>query len=83
MKGSKKSESQWINTVLKSGTLNDKFSAYVILLQENPVHNLPVLETLIDFVSLKSRSHVSDNLLEKHPVMKWVVVGEVERLLYR
>jgi len=55
MKGSKKSETQWINTVLKSGTLNDKFSAYVILLQENPVHNLPVLETLIDFVSLKSR----------------------------
>ena len=78
MKGSKKSESQWINTVLKSGTLNDKFSAHVILLQENSV-----LETLIDFVSLKSRSHVSDNLLEKHPVMKWVVVGEVERLLYR
>jgi len=55
MKGSKKSETQWINTVLKSGTLNDKFSAYVILLQENPIHNLPILETLIDFVSLKSR----------------------------
>merc|ERR1712106_234354 len=49
------SETQWINTVLKSGTLNDKFSAYVILLQENPIHNLPILETLIDFVSLKSR----------------------------
>jgi len=55
MKGSKKSETQWINTVLKSGTLNDKFSAYVVLLQENPVHNLSALETLIDFVSLKSR----------------------------
>ena len=55
MKGSKKSETQWINTVLKSGTLNDKFSAYVILLQENPIHNLPILETLVDFVSLKSR----------------------------
>ena len=55
MKGSKKSETQWINTVLKSGTLNDKFSAYVVLLQENPIHNLSALETLIDFVSLKSR----------------------------
>jgi len=55
MKGSKKSETKWINTVLKSGTLNDKFSAYVILLQESPIHNLSILETLVDFVSLKSR----------------------------
>jgi len=55
MKGSKKSETQWINTVLKSGTLNDKFSAYVILIQESPINNMHILETLIDFVSLKSR----------------------------
>ena len=54
-KGSKKSETQWIKTVLKSGTLNDKFSAYVILLQDSPIHNIGVLETFIDFVSLKSR----------------------------
>ena len=54
-KGSKKSETQWIKTVLKSGTLNDKFSAYVILLQDSPIHNIGVLETFIDFISLKSR----------------------------
>lgn len=54
-KGSKKSETQWINTVLKSGTLNDKMSAYVVLLQDSPIHNLAVLETLISMVSLKSR----------------------------
>merc|ERR1719516_743565 len=27
--------------------------------------------------------YLLSQLLEKHPVMKWVVVGEVERLLYR
>ena len=54
-KGSKKSEAAWIQTVLKSGTLNDKFSAYVLLLQDSPVHNISVLETLIEFVNLKSR----------------------------
>jgi len=54
-KGAKKSETQWINTVLKSGTLNDKMSAYVVLLQDSPIHNLSVLETLISLVSLKSR----------------------------
>ena len=54
-KGSKRSETQWIQTVLKSGTLNDKFSAYVLLLQDSPIHNVSVLETFIDFVSLKSR----------------------------
>ena len=54
-KGAKKSESQWIQTVLKSGTLNDKFSAYVLLIQDSPVHNISALETLIDFVNLKSR----------------------------
>jgi len=55
MKGSKKSETQWMNTVLKSGTLNDKFSTYVLKIQESPVHNLSALETMIDYVSLKSR----------------------------
>jgi len=54
-KGAKKSETQWINTVLKSGTLNDKMSAYVVLLQDSPIHNLSVLDTLIALVSLKSR----------------------------
>jgi len=54
-KGSKKSETQWINTVLKSGTLNDKMSAYIVLIQDSPVHNLPILETLVSMVSLKSR----------------------------
>ena len=49
------SEKAWINMVLKSGTLPDKMSAYNVLLQEDPVHNLPSLESLVNMVSLKSR----------------------------
>ena len=48
-------EKQWLNTVLKSGVLTDKISAYSVLLQENPVQNLASLENLINLVSLKSR----------------------------
>ena len=42
-------------TVLKSGTLSDKISAYSVLLQEHPVANLGSLDNLIDMISLKSR----------------------------
>ena len=35
----KNSEKQWLKTVLKSGTLTDKISAYSVLLQENAVAN--------------------------------------------
>lgn len=48
-------EKQWLNTVLKSGVLTDKISAYSVLLQENPVQNLTALDTLISLISLKSR----------------------------
>ena len=52
-KGSKKSETKWMDTVLRSGTLSDKFSAMVVRLQESPVHHIALLEALIDYVSLK------------------------------
>ena len=48
-------EKQWLNTVLKSGVLTDKISAYSVLLQENPVQNLSSLDNLISHISLKSR----------------------------
>ena len=51
----KNSEKQWLKTVLKSGTLTDKISAYSVLLQENAVANLASLEQLISMISLKSR----------------------------
>ena len=43
----KDSEKQWLNTVIKSGTLTDKISAYNVLLQESAVQNLQALEALI------------------------------------
>ena len=48
-------EKQWLNTVLKSGTLTDKISAYTVHLQESPVQNLSSLDQLIGMISLKSR----------------------------
>jgi ribosome biogenesis protein MAK21 len=53
--GVDKAESAWISTVLKSGTLTDKMSAYVVLVQSSPIHNLTILEQLIGYVTLKSR----------------------------
>ena len=53
--GADKSETAWISTVLKSGTLTDKMSAYVVLVQSSPIHNLPILQQLVNYVSLKSR----------------------------
>ncbi len=49
------SDMAYLQTVLKSGTLSDKVSAHVVLLQESPVHNLAALEALVAMVSLKSR----------------------------
>ena len=45
----------YLETVLKSGALGDKISAHAVLLQTSPVQNLASLETLVGFVSLKSR----------------------------
>ena len=55
MKGARKSERQWLETVLKSGTMTDKMSAYLVVMQESPLHHGSVLDTLISLVSLKSR----------------------------
>ena len=49
------SEKAWIDMVLKSGTLPDKMSAFTVLLQDDPIHNLPSLESLVNMVNLKSR----------------------------
>ncbi len=52
---SSSSEMAYIDTVLKSGALGDKISAYTVLLQEDPVHNLKALDSLVGMISLKSR----------------------------
>ena len=41
--------------MLKSGTLTDKMSAYVVLVETSPIHTLPILNQLVGYVTLKSR----------------------------
>lgn len=53
--GAEKSESRWIQTVLRSGTFSDKIAAHTLLLQESPAHNLPSLKFLISLLDVKGR----------------------------
>ena len=53
--GAEKSESRWLNTVLKSGTFADKIAAHTLLLQESVPHNLPSLRFLISLLDVKGR----------------------------
>jgi len=50
-----KGNEAWLRSVLKKGTVSDKLSAYVIRIQNSPVHNLRILENLVSMVSLKNR----------------------------
>eukprot|EP00088_Acartia_fossae_P043572 TRINITY_DN4592_c1_g1_i3.p1 TRINITY_DN4592_c1_g1~~TRINITY_DN4592_c1_g1_i3.p1 ORF type:complete len:956 (-),score=346.92 TRINITY_DN4592_c1_g1_i3:44-2911(-) len=50
-----RSNTAWIQTVLKKGTLTDRLSAYAVQIQSSPVHSLSNMETLLSMVSLKSR----------------------------
>jgi hypothetical protein len=52
--GTEKSEAAWISTVLKFVTLTDKMSAYVVPVRTSPIHQHPVLEQLISYLTLKS-----------------------------
>ncbi|XP_064489791.1 CCAAT/enhancer-binding protein zeta-like [Ornithodoros turicata] len=52
---SRRSEMQWVHTVLSKGTLADKVAAHTLLIQDSPVHNLSSLDTLISMVSPKGK----------------------------
>lgn len=43
-------EQQWARTLLHKGAIGDRVAAATILIQENPVHNLPALRNLINNV---------------------------------
>ena len=60
--GSDKSETKWIQTVLKSGAFADKIAAHTLLLQESPVHNLPSLKFLISLLDVKGRRECMSSL---------------------
>lgn len=53
--GVDKSETRWLQTVLKSGTFADKITAHTLLLQESPAHNLASLKFLISLLDVKGR----------------------------
>ena len=51
----RKSDHNWIKTVLKSGTIGDKLSANFILVQDSAIHNLYAVETLIGSVKISKK----------------------------
>lgn len=52
---SRRSEMQWVQTVLSKGTLADKVAAHTLLIQDSPVHNLSSIDALISMVSPKGK----------------------------
>lgn len=50
-----KSEAEWIESVLKSGTLTDKVAALTLLVQENPLCRLHALESLVAMTKKKGK----------------------------
>ncbi|RDD47481.1 CCAAT/enhancer-binding protein zeta [Trichoplax sp. H2] len=51
----RKSDFDWLKTVMASGTLTDKTAAHAVLLQESPVHNLQSLKSLIGMSKKKGK----------------------------
>ncbi|CAM6017455.1 unnamed protein product [Sphagnum balticum] len=50
---SKNSETRWLMTARRSGTLADKVAAMTVMLQDNPVLNLRTLDALLGLVTSK------------------------------
>ena len=48
-------EEAWMKTILKDGTFGDKLAAWMIRVQESPVHRLKALDTLLAFAKKKKR----------------------------
>ena len=50
------SNTEWLKTVLRSGTSKDKVSAMALLVNESPIHNLHSFAILVDnFISSNRR----------------------------
>lgn len=48
-----KADFNWINSVLTSGSFTDRLSAYTLLIQESPIHNMYSIQKLLDIISPK------------------------------
>lgn len=55
MQGDQKSDFQWMEKMMKVGTLPDKMAAYVVKIQDSPVHNIYHLQNLISMVKVQSK----------------------------
>ncbi|KAI6657577.1 CCAAT/enhancer-binding protein zeta [Oopsacas minuta] len=55
-----KSDTEWIRSILVTGTLSDKLSAHVLLVQESPIHNLTSLSALLNLAA-KNEKRVALN----------------------
>lgn len=55
LRGEDKSDFQWMEKMMKMGTLPDKMAAFVVKIQDSPVHNLHHLQTLISMVKVQSK----------------------------
>ncbi|KAK7104859.1 CCAAT/enhancer-binding protein zeta-like [Littorina saxatilis] len=51
----KRGESNWMKTVLTSGTLSDKMAALTLLVQESPAHNMTALDSLVNMTKKKGK----------------------------
>jgi hypothetical protein len=51
----RRSDHNWIKTVLVSGTIADKLSANSILIQDSAIHNLKNLDALISMVKINKK----------------------------
>jgi hypothetical protein len=51
----RRSDHNWIRTVLSNGTTKDKISANCILVQDSAIHNLKNLDNLISYVKINKK----------------------------
>eukprot|EP01135_Chromosphaera_perkinsii_P007650 Nk52_evm106s914 gene=Nk52_evmTU106s914 len=54
-KKAKLSDYKWMETVMKTGTLNDKLAAMTLLVQESPLHRGNTLATILNMCKKKSK----------------------------
>jgi len=55
LKGGKKSDYEWMEKIMKSGTLPDRMAAFIVRIQDSPIHNLCYLQHLISMVKVQGK----------------------------
>ncbi|CAL8099727.1 unnamed protein product [Orchesella dallaii] len=55
VQGEQKADFNWMEKMMRIGTLPDKMAAYVVKIQDSPVHNIHHLQNLISMVKVQSK----------------------------